>query len=141
MKWLFAWRQKLGLTQLQLGNKANIDPNMISRYERDTATPSLENVRRLALALGITVDELLKEPKDEQIKITLSYDWEKMKEAKIDMTGNEFTVCLGANGEIGLNGAMKFTSRETIKEFLAKIAQEVEIAFDAQVKRGVIQEV
>lgn len=51
MKWLAIWRQKRGLTQLQLGDKTGIDPNMISRYERETATPTLENIKRLALRL------------------------------------------------------------------------------------------
>ena len=48
------------------------------------------------------------------------------------MTGNEFTLCLRANGEIGLNGAIKFTGRETIDKFLAKVKEQVEIAFETQ---------
>ena len=55
MKWLAIWRQRLGLTQIQLGNKAGIDSNMISRYERNTAVPSLENIQRLALGLQLPV--------------------------------------------------------------------------------------
>ena len=83
MKWLLAWRQRLGLTQVQLGNKSGIDSNMISRYERNTATPSLDNVERLALGLGITVDELLNGPQSEEweLKIKLS------KEGVIDVSG------------------------------------------------------
>ncbi|MBR0076086.1 MAG: hypothetical protein IJP96_10060 [Synergistaceae bacterium] len=68
----------------------------------------------------------------EKIKFAISYDWKKMKEAEINMTGNEFTLCLRANGEIGLNGAIKFTGRETIDKFLAKVKEQVEIAFETQ---------
>ena len=139
MNWLLKWRQIRGLTQLQLGERTGIDPNMISRYERETATPSLENVKRLALGLDISVDELLNGPDDGEVKITLVYDWDKMKEGKIDMEDNGFELILGSNGKVGLHGAGQITRREAIDEFLAKVREQLEIALDAQVRRGVVQ--
>ena len=139
MNWLLKWRQIRGLTQLQLGERTGIDPNMISRYERETATPSLENVKRLALGLDISVDELLNGPDDGEVKITLVYDWDKMKEGKIDMEDNGFELILGSNGKVGLHGAGQITSREAIDEFLAKVREQLEIALDAQVRRGAVQ--
>ena len=139
MNWLLKWRQIRGLTQLQLGERTGIDPNMISRYERETATPSLENVKRLALGLDISVDELLNGPDDGEVKITLVYDWDKMKEGKIDMEDNGFELILGSNGKVGLHGAGMITSRDAIEDFLAKVREQLEIALDAQVRRGVVQ--
>ena len=139
MNWLLKWRQIRGLTQLQLGERTGIDPNMISRYERETATPSLENVKRLALGLDISVDELLNGPDDGEVKITLVYDWDKMKEGKIDMEDNGFELILGSNGKVGLHGAGMITSRDAIEDFLAKVREQLEIALDAQVRRGAVQ--
>ena len=139
MEWLAIWRQKRGLTQAQLGAKTGIDPNMISRYERNTAVPTLENISRLALGLGITIDELLKAPKTEQVEIVLSWDWQEMKKGEINMNENKFKLILGEDGMVGLHGAGMVTSREQIEEFLGRIRNELEIALDAQIKRGVVQ--
>ena len=140
MEWLAIWRQKRGLTQTQLGAKTGIDPNMISRYERNTAVPTLENISRLALGLGITIDELLKAPKSEQIEIVLSWDWQDMKKGEINMNENKFKLILGDDGMIGLHGAGMITSPEAIEDFLGRIRKELEIALDAQVRRGVVPE-
>ena len=140
MEWLAIWRQKRGLTQTQLGAKTGIDPNMISRYERNTAVPTLENISRLALGLGITIDELLKEPKSEKVEIVLSWDWQDMKKGEINMNENKFKLILGDDGMVGLHGAGLITSHEAIEDFLGRIRKELEIALDAQVKRGVVQE-
>ena len=139
MEWLAIWRQKRGLTQAQLGAKTGIDPNMISRYERNTAVPTLENISRLALGLGITIDELLKAPKTEQVEIVLSWNWQDMKKGEINMNENKFKLILGEDGMIGLHGAGMVTSREQIEEFLGRVRNELEIALDAQIKRGVVQ--
>ena len=140
MKWLSIWRQRKGLTQTQLSDKSGIDSNMISRYERGTATPTLETVKRLAFGLGITVDELLNEPRDGKIELLVSWDWSEMKKGEIRMSENKFKLILGEDGMVGLNGAGKITSREAIEEFLSRVRNELEIALDAQMKRGVIPE-
>ena len=85
MKWLSLWRQRKGLTQTQLSDKSGIDSNMISRYERGTATPTLETVKRLALGLEITVDDLLNGPRDDKVELVLSWNWEDMKKGEINM--------------------------------------------------------
>ena len=140
MKWLSLWRQRNGLTQTQLGDKSGIDSNMISRYERETATPTLETVKRLALGLGITVDELLNGPKDNKVELVLSWNWEDMKKGEINMNENKFKLILGEDGMIGLHGAGQITSKESIEGFLAKVREQLEIALDAQIKRGAVSE-
>ena len=95
MKWLSILRQRSGLTQIQLGAKTGIDSNMISRYERDAVTPTLENIQRLALGLGVTVDELLNGPREDKVELVLSWNWEDMKKGEINMDVNKFKLILG----------------------------------------------
>jgi DNA-binding XRE family transcriptional regulator len=48
-----------GLTQKQLGKRSGIDQAVISRLERARNRPRVDTVKRLAIALEITVAELL----------------------------------------------------------------------------------
>ena len=139
MKWLSLWRQKQGLTQVQLGEKAGIDPNMISRYERETAIPTLENIKKIALGLGITIDELLNSPRDDKAEIVISWDWEDMKKGELKMEDNKFKLILGEDGQIGINGIGRITSLEGIEEFLGRVREQLTVALEAQIKRGAIQ--
>ena len=90
MKWLSAWRKYKGLTQTQLSNKSGIDANMISRYERKAAIPSLETIKRLALGLEISIEELLNGPASQNWELRLVVS----KEGVIDMTGATSTATL-----------------------------------------------
>ena len=56
------------------------------------------------------------------------------------MNENKFKLILGNDGMIGLNGAGLITSHEAIEDFLGRIRKELEIALDAQVRRGVVPE-
>ena len=47
-------------------------------------------------------------------------------------------LILGEDGKIGLHGAGMITSRDAIEEFLGRVRGELEIALDAQIRRGVI---
>lgn len=51
-----------GLTQAELGELAEVAPETLSRIERNKLSASLDLARRLAQALGVTVDDLLKKP-------------------------------------------------------------------------------
>lgn len=139
MKYLAAIRKKQGLTQTDLAEKVGIGMNSIARYERGEVQPSVEIALMIAKALNVDLLELLEGAKSDKIKITLSYDWSEYEKGGIDMTGNEFDVFLGKGGEIGLKGSGLLTSREAIEEFLANVRLQVESAFEAQVRRGVIQ--
>ena len=55
------------------------------------------------------------------------------------MDANDFEVILGSNGKIGLKGAGMIISHEAIEEFLGRVRNELEIALDAQVRRGAVQ--
>ncbi len=123
----------------KLSELLGVKLNTIWRWEKERASPSVETAKNLAKILGITESELLNGPKDEKIRITLVYDWDRMKEVNIDMNGNEFELILGSNGQVGLKGSGMLTSHEAIDDFLARIREQLEVAFDAQVRRGVIQ--
>lgn len=133
-------RKKAGLKQQELGARANIDPTLVSRYERGRATPALETVQKLADGLGVTVGELLNGPKPERIEITLSWDFEEIMKGEIDMTnGNGFDLVLGDNGKVGVKGAATFKSLQELRDFAAAFAKELEEGYNFQIQRGRIQ--
>lgn len=51
-------RQKAGLTQVEVAKQAKITETSYQRIEYGTQTPSLKTAKRIANALGSTVDEL-----------------------------------------------------------------------------------
>lgn len=53
-------RERRGLSQTDLGNKVNVNPNRISNYELGLRrNPPIEIIRLLCYGLGCTADELL----------------------------------------------------------------------------------
>jgi transcriptional regulator with XRE-family HTH domain len=57
---LRTWREKRGLTQVQLAEKAQLSQEYIARLEGGSkANPSLEVLVKLAKALKVTVGELV----------------------------------------------------------------------------------
>ena len=74
MKYLAYFRRERGLTQNELAELVEIGVNSIARYERDEVTPSIEIAKAIADALHITVDELLKGPKDDKIELLRLYN-------------------------------------------------------------------
>lgn len=138
-KKIAAMRKQKRMTQEDLAHALSINVVTLSRWENGHFEPKVSVIRQLCEVLGCTESELLNGPDDGQMKITLVYDWEKMKEGKIDMEDNGFELILGSNGKVGLHGAGMITSREAIEEFLGKVREQLEIALDAQVRRGVVQ--
>lgn len=54
-----AIRKQMKLSQYSLAMLANISPTAVCNFERMRTLPSLETIRRLADALGVTTDYLL----------------------------------------------------------------------------------
>lgn len=52
-------RERRGLTQVALGQRAGMAPASISHFETGQRVPSLESLVKLADALGVSVDELI----------------------------------------------------------------------------------
>lgn len=58
-KKLVQLRKTKGLTQQQMAEAAEIHLTQIKRYEAGSSQPSLEALRKIAVALGVTTDSLL----------------------------------------------------------------------------------
>ena len=54
-----AVRKKKGLTQTELGNAVGVEIKTIHRWEKGERTPRVEELKRLAKALNVDVNELL----------------------------------------------------------------------------------
>jgi len=67
------------LTQQDLGRAAGVSPSQISRYEAGMAMPRKTVMKKLADALGLTVDDLLSgAPLDAKVvELTFDVDFEK----------------------------------------------------------------
>lgn len=52
-------REGLGLTQAQVGERADLNPGIYGRIERGGLMPSVPALRRIAIALGVPADVLL----------------------------------------------------------------------------------
>lgn len=55
-------RREKGLSQKDLANILGVSQSAISKYETGVALPSLNTARKIASALGCTIDELFGEP-------------------------------------------------------------------------------
>jgi transcriptional regulator with XRE-family HTH domain len=61
-------RLEKGLTQTQLGDKVGLSKRMMAHYEKHATRPPTDKVALLANALGVTVEDLLKDtPKNKSI--------------------------------------------------------------------------
>ncbi|MBR2207924.1 MAG: helix-turn-helix transcriptional regulator [Synergistaceae bacterium] len=132
-------RRKARLTQEELANLIKVSPITVRRWEWGHRTPRMEEIKKLCEVLHVSEAELLNEPQGEQIKLTLSWHWEEMKEGEIDMNNNHFQIVLGDSGQIGITGAAMFPTRSAIDDFIARVREQVEVAYDAQVRRGAIK--
>lgn len=56
---LKAVREFLGISQTELSNRAGMLPSAISHFEGGRREPNIQNLAKLAKALGVTTDRLL----------------------------------------------------------------------------------
>lgn len=132
-------RKLRGLTQEELAEKMCVHENTIRLWEKGINEPRLSDIKLLCEILRCTESELLNGLSSERVELVLSWDWDDMKKGEIRMNENKFKLVLGDDGMIGLNGAGRITSTAEIEEFLGRVRKELEIALEAQIKRGVVQ--
>lgn len=60
---LRVWREHRGLTQADLAAAASLTASYVSQIEAGRKSPTVDVYRALAAALGVTVDDLLLQPK------------------------------------------------------------------------------
>ena len=134
------FRKKVKLTQERLAELVSCSVDTLQRWENGTREPRASDITKLCAILGCTESELLNGFKDDKVELVLSWNWEDMKKGEINMNEDKFKLILGGDGRVGLQGAGMITSREAIEDFLSRVRNELEIAFETQVKRGVIPE-
>ena len=132
-------RKKQGMNQFELADAIEVSVDTVRRWESNKQFPRTDELVRLATAVKVSVDDILNGPSSDKVEIVLSWDWEDMKRGEINMEENRFKLILGEDGMIGLHGAGMVTSHEAIDDFLARVREQLEIALDAQVRRGAIQ--
>ena len=137
-KSIAAIRKKRKITQEELAQALSINTITLSRWENGHFEPKASMIKKMCEVLGCTESELLNASQEDKAELVISWNWEDMKKGEINMDINRFKVILGEDGKIGLQGAGMITSRAGIEEFLGRVRNELEIALDAQVKRGVI---
>ncbi|WP_300463434.1 helix-turn-helix transcriptional regulator [Desulfobacula sp.] len=54
-----AWREHFGLTQDELATRAGIKQPALARLEKSTANPRKGTLKKLADAMGITLEQLM----------------------------------------------------------------------------------
>ena len=59
---LAALRKQKGMTQQQLADRVGVHVVQLRRYEAGTSQPTLDVIRSMAVALGISADALLSPP-------------------------------------------------------------------------------
>jgi transcriptional regulator with XRE-family HTH domain len=52
-------RKQKGFTQLQLAERVGVHAQQLKRYEAGSSQPTLDVIRNLVVALGVTADQLL----------------------------------------------------------------------------------
>lgn len=61
---LAAFRKERGFTQKSLAEASGLSQIQVHRYENGSAQPTLEALKRLAVTLGVTADELVFEKEE-----------------------------------------------------------------------------
>ena len=67
---LIIYRQKKGLTQVQLAEKLQVSRQAVSRWEHGTALPSMDSLRRLSQLYGVPLDLFVDKETEELIPKT-----------------------------------------------------------------------
>ena len=80
-------RQRVGMTQAGLAERAGIGLNSLARYERGEVTPSVEMAHKVAEALGVSLSGLLDGPMLDTWAFKVVYQREDREEV-IDVTRN-----------------------------------------------------
>ena len=134
------FRKSNNITQEELSELIGVHENTIRLWEKGLREPRSSDIQKLCEILHCTEAELLNGSDNGRIKVTLSYNWEDFKKGEINMDIEKFDVILSDSGMVGINGAMRVSSRSMIDDVLAKIRSELEFGFDSQERRGIIQE-
>lgn len=95
MKTLKERRKAAGLTLIGLSEKTGIHYNSLLRYEKGTASPGIENLKRISEALSCSVSELLGEERAEIKPCDIAFaELEKAAEPLVELLRKKGTPML-----------------------------------------------
>ena len=99
-----AARKKAGVTQEELGKKLGVSPSFVAQYETGKRNPKIETLQNLANALGVPVQELVKDwsamdPEDVKDAIVYGGPIGKVAEnmKRLNLTGRERVLAYSAD--------------------------------------------
>lgn len=107
-KFILKKRKEIGFTQQQLADRLRISYQAVSKWENGTAYPNIEILYDLALALGVTVDEVLSG--NEKTADELSYSKAGVDISYTDAIKREMAHYLKTEDSRVLNGLGPFAS-------------------------------
>lgn len=130
MKGLRELRLKLGLSQADLERITGIDANTFSRYERGVVTPSVEVAQTIARALGVTVDELLNGPANQELDVKIIMGVKSMAGlAGMEVANNSFIYGIQDNEpQIVLAGRVRIDTPELRAKARELILRKFDVA-------------
>jgi transcriptional regulator with XRE-family HTH domain len=108
---LAATRKERGLTQDALAEAAGINVSQVRRYEGGTSQPSLEVLRKLAVALSVSADELLFEKHERGPDEALRLQFEAV--SRLDAREKEIVTEV-LDGLLLKHDAKRWTAREKV---------------------------
>lgn len=94
------YRKMLKLSQEDLAKKSNLSRNAIYNYENNKRQPSIDILNKIALALGITVNDLLEESESKNY-VELDYLSEYIKTLGYEIDGDLAEGYLVINSPVG----------------------------------------
>ena len=87
-------RKREGFSQSKLADLVGVSFMTIRRWESGEVIPRLDEIKRLADVLHITVDELLNDSNNDKVELVISWNWEDMKKGEMNMADNNFQCFL-----------------------------------------------
>lgn len=113
---LTALRKERGMTQQALANQVGLAVLQIRRYEGGTSQPTLDVIRRLAIALGVSADMLVFDAEERGPSDTLRYQFEtvsRMSEHEQEMVRELLDAVIVKNQ---VAGALERVNKPEAKE-------------------------
>ena len=138
-------RKNKGLTQAELAKATKLDRKTIQRYELDKRQPKVEEVRKLAEALGVPQSELLEGSPPSLNRWVLQFKVaHEFKKEVFDLTGNvpcEFSITTTPlGGMVTLSGAwQEWTDDELFKHVMKRLKQARKSVINSGIDMGVVK--
>ena len=119
-------RKERGLTQSELGNLADVEYVLISRYEQNKVMPKIETLNKLCSALNVSVDEILNGKSNQEFEVKIVIGVKNLTDVAgiegIEIGDNKFFYGVDdTQPQITLAGKINIATEELRKKALNEI--------------------